>query len=125
MRFAPPVYIRLTRNCSPTREETVDFPADAAVKAFDLPNLSSLTMTCFCEMVFARWGPGKTSAIISIAVGESRIPLDWAHNTIRVYARRPNLGDLTGFKLMPQIKCKTQRFGGSKGWSGDSTAHCG
>jgi len=88
------------------KEETVDVPADAAVKAFDLPKPDGLTMTFFVKLDL-RDARGKSVSDNFYWLSAKADTLDWAHKQDTVYTPQTEFGDLTGLNSLPQVKLQT------------------
>jgi exo-1,4-beta-D-glucosaminidase len=88
------------------KEETVDVPADAAVKAFDLPKPDGLTMTFFVKLDL-RDARGKSVSDNFYWLSAKPDTLDWAHKQDTVYTPQAEFGDLTGLNALPQVKLQT------------------
>jgi exo-1,4-beta-D-glucosaminidase len=88
------------------KEETVDVPADAAEKAFDLPKLDGLTTTFFVKLDL-RDSQGKKVSDNFYWLSAKADTLDWTHKQDTVYTPQAEFGDLTGLNSLPQIKLQT------------------
>jgi exo-1,4-beta-D-glucosaminidase len=88
------------------KEELRDVPADAAVKAFDLPKADGLTMTFFVKLDL-RNARGKIVSDNFYWLSAKPDTLDWAHKQDTVYTPQAEFGDLTGLNSLPQIKLQS------------------
>jgi len=88
------------------KEESLDVPADASVKAFDLPKADGLTMTFFVKLDLLNLR-GKTVSNNFYWLSAKPDTLDWAHKQDTVYTPQAEFGDLTGLNSLPQIKLQT------------------
>src|SRR5262249_3600137 len=83
-----------------SHEEKVDVPADASVKAFDLPKADGLTMTFFQKLqMFDPAGKLVSDNFYWLSAKEDT--LDWAHRQDTVYTPQAEFGDLTGLEGLP------------------------
>ena len=89
-----------------TQEASVDVPADAAVKAFDLPKPEGLSMTFFVKLDL-RDPHGKTVSDNFYWLSAKADTLDWAHKQDTVYTPQAEFGDLTGLNSLPQVTLQT------------------
>jgi exo-1,4-beta-D-glucosaminidase len=88
------------------KQEIVDVPADAAVKAFDLPKADGLTMTFFVKLDL-RDARGKNVSDNFYWLSAKEDTLDWAHKQDTVYTPQAEFGDLNGLNSLPQIKLQS------------------
>jgi exo-1,4-beta-D-glucosaminidase len=88
------------------KEESVDVPADAAVKAFELPKCEGLTMTFFVKLDL-RDARGKAVSDNFYWLSAKPDTLDWAHKQDTVYTPQAEFGDLTGLSSLPRLKLQT------------------
>jgi len=88
------------------QEQSVDVPADAAVKAFNLPKPDGLTTTFFVKLDL-RDAAGKTVSDNFYWLSAKPDTLDWAHKQDTVYTPQAEFGDLTGLNSLPQIKLQS------------------
>jgi exo-1,4-beta-D-glucosaminidase len=88
------------------KEESLDVPADASVKAFDLPKADGLTTTFFVKLDLRNLR-GKTVSANFYWLSAKPDTLDWAHKQDTVYTPQAEFGDLTGLNSLPQIKLQT------------------
>ena len=88
------------------KEESLDVPADASVKGFDLPKAEGLTMTFFVKLDLRNLRR-KTVSSNFYWLSAKPDTLDWAHKQDTVYTPQAEFGDLTGLSSLPQIKLQT------------------
>jgi exo-1,4-beta-D-glucosaminidase len=88
------------------KEESLDVPADASVKGFDLPKAEGLTMTFFVKLDLRNLR-GKTVSSNFYWLSAKPDTLDWAHKQDTVYTPQAEFGDLTGLNSLPQVKLQT------------------
>jgi exo-1,4-beta-D-glucosaminidase len=103
------------------QEQSVDVPADGAVKALDLPQADSKTMTFFVRLDL-RNARGKAVSDNFYWLSAKPDTLDWAKKQDTVYTPQAEFGDLTGLAALPQVRLKTsaaidQPVGASEGKS--------
>jgi len=104
------------------KEESVDVPADGAVKAFDLPKADGLTMTFFVKLDLLD-GRGKTVSDNLYWLSAKPDTLDWAHKQDTVYTPQAEFGDLTGLATLPQIKLQASAIVEQKPGTPTGKAH--
>jgi len=85
------------------KEESVDVPADGAVKAFDLPKAEGLTMTFFVRLDL-RDARGRAVSDNFYWLSAKADTLDWAKKQDTVYTPQAEFGDLTGLATLPQVR---------------------
>src|SRR5216683_1060736 len=85
------------------KEESVDVPADAAVKAFDLPKPDGLTMTFFVKLDLHD-AAGKLVSDNFYWLSTKQDVLDWAGRKDTVYTPQKEFADLTGLNGLPKAK---------------------
>jgi len=85
------------------KEQSLDVPADAAVKPFDLPKTDGLSMTYFVKLDLQD-ARGKNVSDNFYWLSSKADTLDWAHKQDTVYTPQAEFGDLTGLNTLPQIK---------------------
>jgi exo-1,4-beta-D-glucosaminidase len=88
------------------QEQSVDVPADGAVKAFDLPKSEGLTMTFFVRLDL-RDGRGRAASANFYWLSAKADTLDWAKKQDTVYTPQAEFGDLTGLATLPQVRLQT------------------
>jgi len=104
------------------KEETVDVPADAAVKAFDLPKPDGLSMTFFVKLDL-RDARGRNVSDNFYWLSTKADTLDWAHKQDTVYTPQAEFGDLTGLNSLPQVKLQTSALVEQKPEAATGKAH--
>ena len=83
-----------------SHEEKIDVPADASVKAFDLPKADGLTMTFFTKLrMFDPSGKLVSDNFYWLSAKEDT--LDWKRRRDTVYTPQAEFGDLTGLESLP------------------------
>jgi len=88
------------------KEESVDVPADGAVKAFDLPKAEGLTMTFFVRLDL-RDARGRAVSDNFYWLSAKADTLDWAKKQDTVYTPQAAFGDLTGLVTLPQVRLQS------------------
>jgi len=89
-----------------SHEEKVDLPADASVKAFDLPKAEGLTMTFFAKLqMFDPAGNLVSDNFYWLSAKEDT--LDWKRRRDTVYTPQAEFGDLTGLESLPEMVVST------------------
>jgi len=88
------------------KETPIDVPADAAIKAFDLPKPDGLTMTFFVQLDL-RDARGRAVSSNFYWLSAKADTLDWAHKQDTVYTPQAEFGDLTGLNSLPEVKLQT------------------
>jgi exo-1,4-beta-D-glucosaminidase len=104
------------------KEESVNVPADGAVKAFDLPKPDRLTMTFFVKLEL-RDARGKSVSDNFYWLSTKPDTLDWAHKQDTVYTPQAEFGDLTGLASLPQVKLQTSALVEQKPETSKGKAH--
>jgi exo-1,4-beta-D-glucosaminidase len=89
------------------KEQSVDVPADGAVKAFDLPKAEGLTMTFFVRLDL-RDARGRAVSDNFYWLSAKADTLDWAKKQDTVYTPQAEFGDLTGLATLPQVRLQTR-----------------
>jgi len=89
------------------KEQSVDVPADSAVKAFDLPKAEGLTLTFFVRLDLrdARGRPVSDNFYWLSAKADT---LDWAKKQDTVYTPQAEFADLTGLASLPQVRLQSR-----------------
>src|SRR5690349_3047802 len=88
------------------KEQTVDVPADGAVKAFELPKAEGLTMTFFVRLDL-RDARGRAVSDNFYWLSAKADTLDWAKKQDTVYTPQAEFGDLTGLAALAPVRLKT------------------
>jgi exo-1,4-beta-D-glucosaminidase len=104
------------------KEETIDVPADAAVKAFDLPKPDGLGTTFFVKLDLRDAG-GKSVSDNFYWLSAKPDTLDWAHKQDTVYTPQAEFADLTGLSSLPQVKLQTSALLEQKAGAATGEAH--
>ena len=86
-----------------SRDATIDVPADAAVKALDLPKPANLSTTYFLKL-HLRDASGKQVSENFYWLSTKVDTLDWAKRKDTVYTPQKDFADLTGLNSLPQVK---------------------
>jgi exo-1,4-beta-D-glucosaminidase len=89
------------------KEESVDVPADGAVKAFELPKAEGLTMTFFVRLDL-RDARGRAVSDNFYWLSAKADTLDWAKKQDTVYTPQAEFGDLTGLATLPQVRLQSR-----------------
>lgn len=93
-----------------SHEEKVNVPADASVKAFDLPKAERLTMTFFTKLqMFDPSGKLVSDNFYWLSAKEDT--LDWKHRQDTVYTPQAEFGDLSGLESLPTTVVSVERTG--------------
>lgn len=93
-----------------SHEEKVDVPADASVKAFDLPKAAALTMTFFAKLQMFD-GAGKLVSDNFYWLSAKEDTLDWKRRQDTVYTPQAEFADLTGLEGLPTTVVSVERTG--------------
>jgi len=89
-----------------SHDEKVDVPADASVKAFDLPKGEGLTMTFFAKLqMFDPSGKLVSDNFYWFSAKDDT--LDWKHRRDTVYTPQAEFGDLSGLESLPEVTIAT------------------
>ena len=86
-----------------SRDATIDVPADAAVKALDLPKPANLSTTYFLKL-YLRDTSGKLVSDNFYWLSTRLDTLDWAKRKDTVYTPQKEFADLTGLNSLPPVK---------------------
>jgi exo-1,4-beta-D-glucosaminidase len=81
----------------------VDLPADAAVKAFDLPKPANLSTTYFLKL-YLHDGSGTLISDNFYWLSTKLDTLDWSKRKDTVYTPQKEFADLTALNSLPQVK---------------------
>jgi exo-1,4-beta-D-glucosaminidase len=90
-----------------SREATIDLPADAATKAFDLPAPANLSTTYFLKLQLH----DATGNLVSdnfYWLSTKPDTMDWKHKKDTVYTPQKDFADLTGLNSLPQVKLEAE-----------------
>jgi exo-1,4-beta-D-glucosaminidase len=88
------------------KDQSVDVPADGAVKAFDLPKAEGLTMTFFVRLDL-RDARGRAVSDNFYWLSAKADTLDWAKKQDTVYTPQAEFADLTGLAALPMVRLET------------------
>jgi exo-1,4-beta-D-glucosaminidase len=84
-----------------SHEEKIDVPADASVRAFDLPKGEGLTMAFFAKLqMFDAAGKLVSDNFYWLSAKEDT--LDWKRRRDTVYTPQAEFGDLSGLEGLPK-----------------------
>ncbi|MGB7438688.1 MAG: glycoside hydrolase family 2 protein [Candidatus Acidiferrum sp.] len=86
-----------------SKNQTVDLPADVAVKAFDLPKPANLSKTYFLKL-YLHDASGKLVSESFYWLSTKLDTLDYSKRKDTVYTPQKDFADLTGLNSLPQIK---------------------
>lgn len=100
-----------------SREETVDVPGDASVKAFDLPKAEGLSTTFFVRLEMRDTG-GKLVSENFYWLSTKEDTLDWAKRRDTVYTPQAEFADLTGLNSLAEAKVRVTRSFERRGGKG-------
>jgi len=84
------------------KEVSLDVPADAAIKAFDIGKPEGLTTTYFLRLEL-RDARGKLVSENFYWLSAKADTLDWARKQDTVYTPQAQFGDLTGLASLPDV----------------------
>ncbi|HET7106634.1 MAG TPA: glycoside hydrolase family 2 protein [Candidatus Acidoferrum sp.] len=90
-----------------SRDATIDLPADAATKAFDLPTPANLSTTYFLKLQLH----DATGNLVSdnfYWLSTKLDTMDWKHKQDTVYTPQKDFADLTGLNSLPQVKLEAE-----------------
>ena len=90
-----------------SRDATIDLPADAAAKAFDLPTPTNLSTTYFLKLQLHD-ASGNPVSDNFYWLSTKPDTMDWKHKKDTVYTPQKDFADLTGLNSLPQVKLETQ-----------------
>jgi exo-1,4-beta-D-glucosaminidase len=97
-----------------SREATIDLPADAATKAFDLPTPANLSTTYFLKLQLHD-ASGNPVSDNFYWLSTKPDTMDWKHKKDTVYTPQKDFADLTGLNSLPRIKLEVQAVGSIRG----------
>ena len=86
-----------------SRDATIDLPADAATKAFDLPTPANLSTTYFLKL-HLNDATGNPVSDNFYWLSTKLDTMDWKHKKDTVYTPQKDFADLTGLNSLPQVK---------------------
>jgi len=85
------------------KDATLDVPADASVKALDLPKPEALSTTYFLKLQLHD-AAGKLLSDNFYWLSTKPDTMDWAARNDTAYTPQKDFGDLTGLNALPQVK---------------------
>jgi len=85
------------------KDATLDVPADASIKALDLPKPDGLSTTYFLKLEL-RDAAGKLLSDNFYWLSTKLDTMDWAARNDTVYTPQKDFADLTGLNSLPQVK---------------------
>ena len=100
-----------------SRNERLNLPADAAVKAFDLPKPANLSKTYFLKL-YLHDASGKLISDNFYWLSTKLDTLDWSKRKDTVYTPQKEFADLTGLASLPEVQLAmnvSSRVAASKG----------
>src|SRR3974377_1179461 len=100
-----------------SRDATIDVPADAAVKALDLPKPANLSATYFLKL-YLRDASGNLVSENVYWLSPKLDTLDWGKRKDTVYTPQKDFADLTGLNSLPQVKLEVTAHATSEDASG-------
>jgi exo-1,4-beta-D-glucosaminidase len=86
-----------------SRDATIDLPADAATKAFDLPTPANLSTTYFLKLQLHD-ASGTLVSDNFYWLSTKLDTMDWKHKKDTVYTPQKDFADLTGLNSLPLVK---------------------
>jgi exo-1,4-beta-D-glucosaminidase len=86
-----------------SHNEKIDLPADAAVKAFDLPKPANLSKTYFLKL-YLHDASGNLVSDNFYWLSTKLDTLDWSKRKDTVYTPQKDFADLTGLSSLPEVK---------------------
>jgi len=104
------------------KEESVDVPADGAVKAFDLPKAEGLTLTFFVRLDL-RDARGRAVSDNFYWLSAKADTLDWAKKQDTVYTPQAEFADLTGLATLPNVRLVTSAAIEQQAGANEGRAH--
>lgn len=100
-----------------SHNEKIELPADAAVKAFDLPKPANLSKTYFLKL-YLHDASGNLVSDNFYWLSTKLDTLDWTKRKDTVYTPQKDFADLSGLDSLPQVKLELNpslREGSGKG----------
>jgi exo-1,4-beta-D-glucosaminidase len=85
------------------KDGAIDLPADASVKAFDLPRPENLSPTYFLKLRLQD-AAGKLVSDNFYWLSTKPDTMDWAKRRDTAYTPQKDFGDLSGLNSLPQVK---------------------
>jgi exo-1,4-beta-D-glucosaminidase len=105
-----------------SRDATVDLPADAATKAFDLPTPTNLSTTYFLKLQLHD-ASGNPVSDNFYWLSTKLDTMDWKHKKDTVYTPQKDFADLTGLNSLPQVKLELRATSHANGETGTIELH--
>jgi len=105
-----------------SRDATIDLPADAATKAFDLPTPTNLSTTYFLKLQLHDVS-GNLVSDNCYWLSTKPDTMDWKHRKDTVYTPQKDFADLTGLNSLPQVKLGVQSSARGTGETGMIQLH--
>ena len=105
-----------------SRDATIELPADAATKAFDLPTPTKLSTTYFLKLQLHD-ASGNPVSDNFYWLSTKSDTMDWKHKKDTVYTPQKDFADLTGLNSLPQVKLDVQAVGTIKAESAAYTVY--
>jgi exo-1,4-beta-D-glucosaminidase len=105
-----------------SRDASIDLPADAATKAFDLPAPENLSITYFVKLQLN----DATGNLISdnfYWLSSKLDTMDWKRKKDTVYTPQKDFADLTGLNSLPQVQLDVQASAQGTGDTGMIRLH--
>ncbi|HET6933100.1 MAG TPA: beta galactosidase jelly roll domain-containing protein [Candidatus Acidoferrum sp.] len=90
-----------------SRDATIDLPADAATRAFDLPAPANLSTTYFLKLQLND-ASGNPVSDNFYWLSTKPDTMDWKHKKDTVYTPQKDFADLTGLNSLPQVKLEAE-----------------
>jgi len=90
-----------------SRDATIDLPADAATKAFDLPTPANLSTAYFLKLQLHD-ASGTLVSDNFYWLSTKLDTMDWKHKKDTVYTPQKDFADLTGLNSLPQVKLEVR-----------------
>jgi exo-1,4-beta-D-glucosaminidase len=99
------------------KDATLDVPADASVKALDLPKPENLSTTYFLKLQLND-AAGNLLSDNFYWLSTRPDTMDWAARKDTAYTPQKDFGDLTGLNALPQVKLELKADHGSEAGKG-------
>jgi exo-1,4-beta-D-glucosaminidase len=87
------------------KDAVIDIPADASLKAFDLPKPENLSVTYFLKLQLHDRA-GKLVSDNFYWLSTKPDTMDWAKRRGTAYTPQKDFGDLSGLNSLPQVRLK-------------------
>jgi len=105
-----------------SRDATIDLPADAATKAFDLSTPANLSTTYFLKLQLHDTS-GNLVSDNFYWLSTKLDTMDWKHKKDTVYTPQKDFADLTGLNSLPQVKLEVRATSNGTGEKGTIELH--